>query len=112
MGNDKVNTWHLIFYRCKWCNAFSIKSLSWGIGAFPTTLTCRQYVVDPENQSKGPVESTRQIRRLIQACFDKAASALREKKLFDEADALETATVHWLRHTGISDDVNKRGRPI
>ncbi len=24
----------------------------------------------------------------------------------------QTATVHWLRHTGISDDVNKRGRPI
>ncbi len=22
------------------------------------------------------------------------------------------APVHWLRHTGISDDINKRGRPI
>ena len=26
--------------------------------------------------------------------------------------ALEYATVHWLRHTGISDDINKRGRPM
>ena len=25
---------------------------------------------------------------------------------------MESATVHWLRHTGISDDINKRGRPI
>jgi len=65
-----------------------------------------------KRKGKGPVESTRQIRRLIQSCFDKAVFELREKKLNDEADALETATVHWLRHTGISDDVNKRGRSI
>ena len=25
---------------------------------------------------------------------------------------LQEATVHWLRHTGISDDINKRGRPV
>ena len=30
----------------------------------------------------------------------------------DESKALAQATVHWLRHTGISDDLNKRGRPI
>ncbi len=30
----------------------------------------------------------------------------------DESKALVEATVHWLRHTGISDDLNKRGRPI
>ena len=66
----------------------------------------------PKTKGKGPVESTRQIRRMIQTCFDKATLILRGKKYFDEADALETATVHWLRHTGISDDVNKRGRPI
>ena len=65
-----------------------------------------------KTKGKGPVESTRQIRRLIQTCFDNAMLKLRERNLNDEADALETATVHWLRHTGISDDVNKRGRPI
>jgi len=66
----------------------------------------------PKCKGKGSVESTRQIRRLIQACFDRSVLELRDKKHYDEADALETATVHWLRHTGISDDVNKRGRPI
>jgi len=30
----------------------------------------------------------------------------------DEARMLQEATVHWLRHTGISDDINKRGRPV
>ena len=25
---------------------------------------------------------------------------------------MEQATAHWLRHTGISDDINKRHRPI
>ena len=66
----------------------------------------------PKSKGKGPVESTRQIRRLIQACFDKAILRLQEKNQYDEANTLETATAHWLRHTGISDDVNKRGRPI
>ena len=66
----------------------------------------------PKVKGKGPVESTRQVRRLIQTCFDSAVLELREQNLQDEADVLETATVHWLRHTGISDDVNKRGRPI
>jgi site-specific recombinase XerD len=66
----------------------------------------------PKVRGKGAMQSTRQIRRLIQLCFDKAVCALRKKEQLEEADALESATAHWLRHTGISDDVNKRGRPI
>lgn len=66
----------------------------------------------PKSKGNGPVESTRHIRRLIQTCFDQTVIALREKGRIDEANTLQTATVHWLRHTGISDDVNKRGRPI
>ena len=66
----------------------------------------------PKIKGQGPMESTRHIRRLIQACFDQAIIQLREKNHSEEADTLETATVHWLRHTGISDDVNKRGRPM
>lgn len=66
----------------------------------------------PKIKGRRPVKSTRHIRRMIQACFDRAVLALREQEQQDEANALETATVHWLRHTGISDDVNKRGRPI
>ena len=66
----------------------------------------------PKEIGKGGITDSRHIRRLIQYCFDKAVNKLREEKLFSEADAMESATVHWLRHTGISDDINKRGRPI
>ena len=59
----------------------------------------------------GAITSTQHIRRLIQSCFDESVERLRQKNSNDEADALELATVHWLRHTGISDDLNKRGRP-
>jgi site-specific recombinase XerD len=49
------------------------------------------------------VTSTRQIRNIIQTCFEDAIAALKAQN--QPTDALEAATVHWLRHTGISDDV-------
>lgn len=60
----------------------------------------------------GAVSSDRQIRLIVQECFNRAITRLQESGFNDEAQALESATVHWLRHTGISDDINKRGRPI
>lgn len=42
--------------------------------------------------------------------FDEFCEMLRRDKFADEADALAHATVHWLRHTGISDDVKIRPR--
>ncbi|OGT36536.1 MAG: integrase [Gammaproteobacteria bacterium RIFCSPHIGHO2_12_FULL_37_14] len=66
----------------------------------------------PKEKGNGAITDSRHIRRLIQYCFDKTINKLREEKLFSEADSMESATVHWLRHTGISDDINKRGRPI
>jgi len=69
-------------------------------------------VLLPKEKGKGPMTDSRHIRRLIQHCFDKTINKLREKKSFAEADMMESATVHWLRHTGISDDINKRDRPI
>ncbi len=61
---------------------------------------------------QGGLESTRQIRVLVQECFDNAIAAMVKEGFIDEAKALSNATVHWLRHTGISDDLNKRGRPM
>ncbi len=61
---------------------------------------------------QGGVESTRQIRVLVQECFDNAITAMAKEGFVDESKTLSEATVHWLRHTGISDDLNKRGRPI
>lgn len=69
-------------------------------------------VLLPKEKGSGAITDSRHIRRLIQYCFDKTIDKLREEKLFIEADSMESATVHWLRHTGISDDINKRGRPI
>lgn len=69
-------------------------------------------VLLPKEKGKEAMTDSRHIRRLIQYCFDKTINKLREDKLFSEADSMESATVHWLRHTGISDDINKRGRPI
>lgn len=66
----------------------------------------------PKIKGYGPITDSRQIRHLIQCCFDAAAEKLKEQGKVDEANSLNTATVHWLRHTGISDDINKRGRPL
>ncbi len=52
----------------------------------------------------------RQIRNLVQDAFDGAVLRLRRDKLSDEANDLEHATVHWLRHTAISYDVEHRPR--
>lgn len=59
-----------------------------------------------------PISSDRPIRHLIQSCFDNASYQLKSEGFHEEASALNAATVHWLRHTGISDDINKRKRPI
>lgn len=53
---------------------------------------------------------TRQVRNLIQTCFDKAIEQLRYAGKEDEAQDLAVATVHWLRHTAISADVEHRPR--
>ncbi len=59
---------------------------------------------------KGSITSTRHIRRIVQACFDTAFQRMKDDGLKDDALDLQTATVHWLRHTGISEDVKFRPR--
>ncbi len=64
----------------------------------------------PKERGKSAMESTRVIRQLIQTCFDNAVKNLHEKGENEEAEMLRSATVHWLRHTGISEDVKHRPR--
>jgi integrase len=64
----------------------------------------------PKAKGKGPITSTSYIREIVQTCFDNAVQALQKDKHNDEAEALLDATVHWLRHTGISEDVKTRPR--
>lgn len=64
----------------------------------------------PKIKGIGPLSDTAPIRRLVQQCFDLAIESLRLQNKMEEADNLESATVHWLRHTGISEDVKIRPR--
>jgi len=57
-----------------------------------------------------PITDTRWIRRLVQQCFDAAADTFTDPKEQHDFHQLHAATVHWLRHTGISDDVKIRPR--
>lgn len=63
-----------------------------------------------KTRGQGGITSTRQIRGLVQHCFDRAAELMRSEGFSEDAERLSVATVHWLRHTGISEDVKHRPR--
>ena len=44
----------------------------------------------------------------MQKVFDESVERLKRDNQAEEATQLAAATVHWLRHTGISDDVKIR----
>ena|SRR3990167_5809 len=67
-------------------------------------------ILIPKFRGMGAINSTRQIRKLVQHCFDRSIERLRADGFQDDADQLMAATVHWLRHTGISEDVKIRPR--
>ena len=64
----------------------------------------------PKSKGRGPIKSTNYIRIIVQQCFDKTIEQLNSDGFSEEAETLNEATVHWLRHTGISDDVKIRPR--
>lgn len=64
----------------------------------------------PKVKGHGPVSNSTYVRSIIQLCFDQAIDHLKRDGHTEEADSLGEATVHWLRHTGISDDVKHRPR--
>lgn len=57
-----------------------------------------------------PITSSTYIREIVQECFDQAIIRLEQAGFKEDANELTNATVHWLRHTGISDDVKHRPR--
>ncbi|MCH9644026.1 MAG: site-specific integrase [Gammaproteobacteria bacterium] len=63
-----------------------------------------------KSSGHGAITSTRRIRSIVQYCFDQAYQRMLSDGLGEDAEQLRTATVHWLRHTGISDDVKTRPR--
>jgi site-specific recombinase XerD len=64
----------------------------------------------PKQKGQGAMSSTSSISKIVQACFDEAIKILNEKGFENDAQELSQATVHWLRHTGISEDVKTRPR--
>lgn len=82
--------------------------LSLNLTPLPSPSDMRPLVL--RNKGTGAITSTRQIRAIIQSCFDRAITSMRESGFNEDADQLQSATVHWLRHTGISDDVKIRPR--
>jgi len=54
----------------------------------------------------------RQIRTLVQKVFDLTEEKLNTDGLFDDANEVSAFTVHAIRHTGISHDINLNRRPL
>lgn len=79
-----------------------------GLATLPSPSD-QSYIL-PKTKGYGPISSTTYIRKIVQSCFDQAINNLNKDGLCDEAESLTEATVHWLRHTGISDDVKHRPR--
>lgn len=64
----------------------------------------------PKAKGMGAISSTTYIRSIVQQCFDAAIAALKKDGHIEDSESLLEASVHWLRHTGISDDVKHRPR--
>jgi site-specific recombinase XerD len=82
--------------------------LSLGLSSLPSPGEPRPLI--SKTVGKGPIKDTRQIRNIVQHCFDRAIERLKQDHFLDEAEMMYSATVHWLRHTGISEDVKIRPR--
>lgn len=81
---------------------------SMGLSGLPSPGDTTPLILN--TQAGGPIRSTRFLRSEVQFCFDKAVERLQKDGHHDDAEQLMSATVHWLRHTGISDDVKHRPR--
>lgn len=67
-------------------------------------------ILFPKHKTHGPLSSTRSVRYIMKGVFDEAYHRMVQQGLLDDAHELKIVTVHWLRHTGISDDI-RSGRP-
>ena len=80
------------------------------LGLSPLPSRADQSPLIPKLQGFGAITNTTYLRRVIQTCFDQTIAKLNQDGYEEDADSLKEATVHWLRHTGISDDVKHRPR--
>ncbi len=80
------------------------------LGLTPLPTPADNAPLIPRIRGTGPMSDTAPLRRLVQVCIDRAVEDLYSSQENEEADSLKQATVHWLRHTGISEDVKIRPR--
>lgn len=80
------------------------------LGLSPLPSPADNSPIFPKIKGKGPISNTGYIRKIVQYCFDRTIEKLNGDGYTEEAESLMEATVHWLRHTGISDDVKIRPR--
>lgn len=76
----------------------------------PLPTPSEMYPLIPKIRGSGAVSSTRHIRLIVQRCFDAALARMVADGMREDAKELKASTVHWLRHTGISEDVKVRPR--
>lgn len=81
---------------------------SLGLSPLPTAGETTPLIIN--SKTRQPLTSTRQIRSIVQTCFNQAIERMLQDGFAEDAEQLKAATVHWLRHTGISDDVKHRPR--
>ena len=79
-----------------------------GLSSLPSSVDSSPLL--PKLKSNHPIADTSRIRNIVQHCFNSAMEKLRADGHYEEAENLTAATVHWLRHTGISDDIKHRPR--
>jgi len=88
-------------------NALKRYRLSIGLTALP--LPGDDQPLIKKLKGVGGISSTRQVRDVVQVCFDRAIERMKLDGMEDsDIDGIKSATVHWLRHTGISEDVKAR----
>lgn len=71
----------------------------------PTELTP---IIPVKNSLLKPIQSTRQIRRIMEDVFIQSADLIELDEGKQSSQDFLSGTVHWLRHTGISEDVKHR----
>jgi site-specific recombinase XerD len=65
-------------------------------------------LVPIKNSLLKPIQSTRQIRRIMEDVFIQTADLIDIEEGKQSSQDFLSGTVHWLRHTGISEDVKHR----
>lgn len=86
------------------------------LGLYRRSLGLSQYPsaddhtpIIPKQKGRGGI-GVRQLRKIVQQGFDLTIASLNDTGHNQEAEDMRSATVHWLRHTAISADVQNRPR--